>query len=56
MERNENQLLTFNRPVNVANKEKGGTESHCSKHKKEAIAYACHVSKEERSLHEARHI
>lgn len=37
-------------------KEQGGTESHCPKHEKETIAYASHVPKEERGLHEARHI
>lgn len=49
-------LLTLNRPINVPDKEQRGTKSHSPKHEKEAIANASHVAKEERGLHETRHI
>jgi len=40
----------------VADKEQGGVEAHHPKHQEECIADAGHVAKEERCLHETRHI
>lgn len=40
----------------MPDKEQRGTKSHSPKHEKEAIANASHVAKEERGLHETRHI
>jgi hypothetical protein len=51
-----NSLLTLDGFVYVADKEQGSTEAHHSKHQEERIADASHVAKEERGLHEARHI
>ena len=40
----------------MADKEQGGVEAHHPKHQEECIADAGHVAKEERCLHETRHI
>jgi len=40
----------------MADKEQRGTKTYAAKHEEEAIADAGHVAKEERSLHETRHI
>lgn len=40
----------------MANKEQCGTETNHPEHEKEPVAYASHVTKEERGLHETRHI
>lgn len=42
--------------IYVTDKDQGSTETHSSKHEKEAIANTSHVAKKERGLHEARHI
>lgn len=54
--READYLLTFDRPVYMPNEKQWGMETHCPKHKKEAIADASHVAKEERGLHKTRHI
>ena len=52
----QHSLLTLDGLVYVSDKEQGGTETNHAQHQEESIADAGHVAKEERCLHEARHI